>query len=57
MALACDVLPVSAFQSTNLNNKIDSFSDLSDRIKRALGYPLITLEVHQDQLFQKSVPY
>lgn len=52
MALACDVLPVSAFQSTNLNNKIDSFTDMSDRIKRALGYPLITLEVHQDQLFQ-----
>jgi hypothetical protein len=52
MALACEVLPVSAFQSTNLNNKIETFGDLSDRIKRALGYPLITLEVHQDQLFQ-----
>jgi len=52
MALACEVLPVSAFQSTSVNSKIDTFSDLSDRIKRALGYPLITLEVHQDQLFQ-----
>jgi len=52
MALACEVLPVSAFQSTSVNSKMDTFSDLSDRIKRSLGYPLITLEVHQDQLFQ-----
>ena len=43
MSLACEVLPVSAFQSTNLNNKLETFGDLSDRIKRALGYPLITL--------------
>ena len=52
MALACEVLPVSAFQSTNLSNKLETFGDVADRIKRALGYPLITLEVHQDQLFQ-----
>lgn len=52
MSLACEVLPVSAFQSTNLNSKIETFTNLGDRIKRALGYPLITLEVHQDQLFQ-----
>jgi hypothetical protein len=52
MSLACDVLPVSAFQSTNLNNKLETFGDLADRIKRSLGYPLITLEIHQDQLFQ-----
>lgn len=52
MALACEVLPVSAFQSTNLNNKLETYGDLADRIKRSLGYPLITLEIHQDQLFQ-----
>lgn len=52
MPLACEVLPVSAFQSTNLNSRIETFTNLGDRIKRALGYPLITLEVHQDQLFQ-----
>lgn len=52
MSLPCEVQPVSAFQSTNLNNKLATFSDLSDRIKRSLGYPLVTLEVHQDQLFQ-----
>jgi len=52
MSLACEVLPVSAFQSTNLNSKLETFNDLADRIKRSLGYPLITLEVHSDQLFQ-----
>lgn len=52
MALACEVLPVSAFQSTNLNNKLETFGDVAERIKRSLGYPLITLEIHQDQLFQ-----
>ena len=49
---ACEISPVSAFQSTNLNSKIETFGDLGDRIKRSLGYPLITLEIHQDQLFQ-----
>lgn len=52
MSLACELLPVSAFQSTNLNNKLQTFGDLSDRVKRTLGYPLISLEIHQDQLFQ-----
>jgi hypothetical protein len=52
MTLPCNVLPVSAFQSTNLNNKIETFTDIGDRIKRHLGYPLITLEIHRDQLFQ-----
>jgi hypothetical protein len=52
MSLACEVLPVSAFQSTNLNSRLETYGDLADRIKRSLGYPLITLEIHQDQLFQ-----
>ena len=52
MALACEVLPISAFQSTNLSSKIDGFGRLGDRIKRSLGYPLISIEIHQDQLFE-----
>lgn len=52
MAMVCEVLPVSAFQSTNLNSKIDTFDRLGDRIKRALGWPLISLEIHQDQLYE-----
>mgnify|MGYP003630943573 FL=1 len=50
MALACEITPLSAFLSTNLNNKIETFDRLGDRIKRSLGYPLISLEIHTDQL-------
>jgi hypothetical protein len=50
--MACQITPISAFQSTNLNSKIDSFSRLGDRIVRSLGAPLISVEVHQDQLFE-----
>lgn len=50
MASACEITPLSAFLSTNLNNKIGTYSRLGDRIKRALGYPLISLEIHSDQL-------
>ena len=52
MSLVCEVTPVSAFLSTNLNNQIQCYGRLGDRIKRALGYPLITLEIHSDQLFE-----
>ena len=52
MALACTIKPLSAFLSTNLNNKIKTYDNLGDRIKRALGYPLISLEIHTDQLRQ-----
>ena len=52
MALACTIKPLSAFLSTNLNNKIQTYDNLGDRIKRALGYPLISLEIHTDQLRQ-----
>jgi hypothetical protein len=52
MSLACEVLPVSAFLSTNLNNKIECYDRLGERIKRSLGYPLISLEIHSDQLYE-----
>ncbi|NBW57844.1 hypothetical protein EBR43_08680 [bacterium] len=47
-----DVTPISAFQSTNLNNKICSYQRLGERIMRALGAPLVTVEIHHDQLFE-----
>jgi len=50
MASACEITPLSAFLSTNLNNRIQTYSRLGDRIKRALGYPVISLEIHSDQL-------
>ena len=50
MASACEITPLSAFLSTNLNSKIETYGRLGDRIKRALGYPLVSLEIHPDQL-------
>lgn len=47
-----EITPISAFQSTNLNSKIDSFTRLADRITRSLGAPLVNLEIHHDQLFE-----
>lgn len=50
--MSCILTPISAFQSTNLNSKITCFGRLADRIVRSLGSPLISIEVHQDQLFE-----
>jgi len=50
MSSACEITPLSAFLSTNLNNKIETYDRLGDRVKRALGYPLVSLEIHTDQL-------
>jgi hypothetical protein len=52
MSLPCEVTPISAFISTNLSSKIDCYGRLGERIKRSLGFPLITVEIHQDQLFE-----
>ena len=48
----CQIAPISGFQSTNLNSKIDNFNRLSDRILRTLGYPFANVEIHRDQLFE-----
>lgn len=51
MSMDCTTqLPVSAFYSTNLNNKILSYERLGQRVCRALGAPLINIEIHADQL-------
>lgn len=50
--MACNITPVSAFQTTNLNNRINTFNRLADRVVRALGAPLIQVELHQDQIFE-----
>ncbi len=51
--MSCDAItPISAFQSTNLNSKIDSFNRLGERIVRSLGAPLVSVELHQDQIFE-----
>jgi len=37
--------------STNLANKITSYERLADRICYDLGYPLVNLEIHGQQLY------
>lgn len=50
--MSCEnLMPVSAFQNTNLNNKMDSFDKLAQRIVRTLGAPLVSVEISQDQLY------
>lgn len=46
------ITPVTAFQSTNYGSKIDSFKRLGNRISRALGAPMVNVELHHDQLFE-----
>tara|TARA_R110000787_G_scaffold84628_2_gene181308 strand:- start:1508 stop:2716 length:1209 start_codon:yes stop_codon:yes gene_type:complete len=48
----CEIAPISGFQSTNLNSKVDNFNRLSDRILRTLGYPFANVEIHRDQLYE-----
>lgn len=48
----CSITPISAFQTTNLNSRINTFNRLADRIVRALGAPLVQVELHQDQIFE-----
>ena len=47
----CDITPISAFQSTNLSSKVNTFNELSDRILHTLGYPFINIEIHRDSLY------
>jgi len=49
----CEVTPISAFLSTNLNSQIECFGRLQDRILRSLGYPTIAVELHQDTVFEQ----
>lgn len=41
----------SIFYSTNLANKIGSYQQLADRLCYDLGFPLINLEIHGQQLY------
>ena len=50
--MPCTLTPVSAFQSTNLNNKIECYDRLADRVVRALGAPIIQVELSRDQLYE-----
>jgi hypothetical protein len=51
MSNLCSLTPISAFMSTNLSNKIDCYQEFGQRILRMLGSPVITVELHPDQLY------
>ena len=48
----CEIAPISGFQSTNLNSRVDNFNRLGDRVLRTLGYPFTNVEIHRDQLYE-----
>lgn len=48
----CEIQPISAFMSTNLNSQIECYQRLGERILRTLGHPMINIEVHPDQLYE-----
>lgn len=48
----CQIEPISAFMSTNLNSQMECYQRLGQRILRTLGYPMINVEVHPDQLYE-----
>ena len=43
---------LSAFYGTHLSPRVNSFSRLADRIAYSLGYPLINIDVHRNQLYE-----
>lgn len=47
----CEVKPVEAFLSTNLNNRNKTFDDLANKIMYQLGYPTITVELQRNQVY------
>lgn len=47
----CEVKPVEAFLSTNLNNRNKTYKDVADRIMRQLGFPSMSVELHRDQVY------
>jgi len=48
----CEITPISAFMSTNLNSKIECYQRLGERILRTLGHPMINVQIHPDQLYE-----
>lgn len=51
MSELCQITPISAFMSTNLNSKIECYRELGQRILRTLGHPTVNVEVHPDALY------
>lgn len=50
MSELCQITPISAFMSTNLSSKIHCLQELGQRVMRMLGYPMVNIELHPNQL-------
>ena len=49
----CKITPLEAYMSTNLNNKLKSYEDLTTRILNILGFPATSVtDVHLDQIHE-----
>ena len=46
------VYSLSAFYSTNLQPQVKGYSRLADRIAYSLGYPMVNIDVHRNQLYE-----
>jgi len=46
------VKALSNFYGTSLNSRISGYDRLTDRITWSLGYPLVNVEIHKNQLYE-----
>ena len=48
----CDVKPLEAYMSTDLNNKNKTYDDISERILHFFGYPAVSVsDLHRNQIY------
>jgi len=47
-----DVKPLSGFYSTNLSPRVTSYDTLATRIAYSLGYPLVNIELHTNNIYE-----
>ena len=47
-----DVKPLSSFYSTNLSPRVTSYDELATRIAYSLGYPLVNIELHTNNIYE-----
>ena len=48
----CNMKPLEAFMSTDLNNKNKTYEDISERILHFFGYPAVSVsDLHRDQIY------
>ena len=48
----CNMKPLEAYMSTDLNNKNKTYDDISERILHFFGYPAVSVsDLHRDQIY------